>query len=359
MTILTKIKNKVSEIKSDHSFLPLHKLELKIIQMKKLHDFLRIPKTLSLLAILASFTIISCSDDDDPVLMDASFEYAFHNGQTVEAAPYAGLHPANLSAMLQLMELENGGTRITVTLMNTIDGETYRIHAHDGADPFTTPNGTPYSESPNTSIFAQNLDGNDGTASISQDTDMSFDELTSSYEGFFVVHDPLQAINTADISTYVIVGSFAREQTRPSYMEADFSYDFNSGQLVPAFAYSGMHSNTLNASITVSELAGNKSRITVMLDNTIDGETYPTHAHDMADPSTTTNGTPYNETPNSMVFAGGIQGNGSTAGRAMISELSYTEITSNYDGFFVVHDPLQAVNTADPTTYVILGVFAR
>ena len=31
----------------------------------------------------------------------------------------------------------------------------------------------------------------------------------------------------------------------------------------------------------------------------------------------------------------------------------------SYDGFVVVHDPLQAITTVDPTTYVILGVFAR
>lgn len=326
--------------------------------MKNINYSFGFRNILFLFALSTSIFMTSCGDDD-PVLSDASYDYAFHNGQTVSVAPYTGLHPATLSANLQLMELEDGGTRITVTLMNTIDGETYRIHAHDGADPSSTPNGTPYNESPNADILAQNLEGNGGTASVSQDTDMSFNDLTMNYEGFFVVHDPLQAINTADITTYLIVGSFARAQASTSYQSTDFSYDFNTGQLESAFAYSGTHSENLSAWINVTELADNKSRITVMLDNTITGEMYHTHAHDMADSNTTPNGTPYNESPNAMVFVDHIMGNGASAGKSFVSEMSYMDITTSYDGFFVVHDPLQDINTADPTTYVILGLFAR
>ncbi len=326
--------------------------------MKNLNYSFGFRNVLYLFALSTSIFLTSCVDDD-PVLSDASYDYAFHNGQTVSAAPYTGLHPATLNAKLELMELEDGGTRITVTLINTVDGETYRIHAHDGADPSTTPNGTPYIESPNTDIFAQNVEGNGGTASISQETEMSFDDLTTNYEGFFVVHDPLQDLNTIDITTYLIVGSFAREQTIASYQSTDFNYDFNNGQLASEFAYSGTHGTDLNAWINVTEVVNNRSRITIMLDNTIAGEMYHTHAHDMADPSTTPNGTPYNESPNAMVFANHIMGNGASAGKSFISEMSYNEITTNYDGFFVVHDPLQTINTADPTSYVILGVFAR
>jgi hypothetical protein len=86
---------------------------------------------------------------------------------------------------------------------------------------------------------------------------------------------------------------------------------------------------------------------------------YNTHAHDMADAGSTPNGTPYNESPNVNVFAGQIMGNGSTASRSQISSMSYEEITNSYNGFLVVHDPLQPISTIDPTTYVILGVFAR
>lgn len=326
--------------------------------MKNLNYSFGLKNLLILFALSTLVFMTSCSDDD-PMLSEISYEYSFHNGQTVPTAPYTGLHPSDLSASLELMEMENGGTRITVSLMNTLDGETYRIHAHDAADPASTPNGTPYNESPNAGIFAQNLEGNGGTASISQETDMSFEELTTDYAGFFVVHDPLQPINTADITTYLVVGSFARTQASTSFMSAEFNYDFNMGQLNQAFSYSGMHSQDLSARIIVDELADNKSRITVMIDNTMDGELYRTHAHDMADPSSTPNGTPYIETPNSMVFAGGIMGNGTIAGRSSISNMSFEQITMNYDGFFVVHDPLQDLSTTDPTTYVVLGVFAR
>lgn len=138
-----------------------------------------------------------------------------------------------------------------------------------------------------------------------------------------------------------------------------FEYDFNTGQVADAFAYSGDHPSNLSATIEVVELEEGGSEITITLENTIDGETYATHAHDMADAATTPNGTPYNEMPNSDVFAGPITGNGGTASRTQTSTLSFEEITTSYDGFFVVHDPLQPITTVDPTTYVMLGVFAR
>jgi hypothetical protein len=84
------------------------------------------------------------------------------------------------------------------------------MHAHDKADPASTPNGTPYDESPNAGVFATAVAGNGGTASVSGETTMSYTEITSTYEGFFVVHDPLQAVNTADVTTYVVLGDFAR-----------------------------------------------------------------------------------------------------------------------------------------------------
>jgi len=140
---------------------------------------------------------------------------------------------------------------------------------------------------------------------------------------------------------------------------ASFSYDFNSGQIADVFAYIGTHPNSLSATIKVDEKKDGGTDITITLENTIDGETYPTHAHDMADPLTTPNGTPYNETPNSAVFAGAIVGNGGSASLTKTSSMSFEEITTSYDGFFVVHDPLQDITTIDPTTYVMLGVFAR
>ena len=301
----------------------------------------------------------SCGDDDPIALKTTSFDYALHNGQAVPSAAYAGGHPTDLTATMKLDEMENGNTMITVTLNNTISGATYHMHAHDGADAATTPNGTPYNESPNTEIFAQMLQGNGNTVSVSQEASMSYTELTDTYSGFFVIHDPLQAVSTTDITSYLVVGGFARTQDNPDYSSSTFSYDFNTGQLVADFAYEGTHATDLAATIQVDELAENKSRITVRLMNTMDGETYNTHAHDMADAATTPNGTPYIETPNGEVFAGPIDGNGDMAFKTNISSMSYDMITGSYDGFFVVHDPLQTLSTTDPTTYVLLGVFAR
>ncbi len=311
------------------------------------------------IALLALLFLNSCGDDDPFEARTTTFNYQLHNGQAVPSAPYAGLHPNDFSASMLVEENEDGTATISVTLMNTVDGVTYPLHAHDAADPATTPNGTPYIETPNGDVFAQMAAGNGGSVTVSQSTELSYDEVTSDYAGFFVVHDPLQAISTTDISTYLVVGGFAREQASVDYKTSTFNYSFNEGQVAQAFAYTGTHPDNLMATIQVDELADSKSRVTVRLMNTIDGETYPTHAHDMADPATTPNGTPYIETPNSMVFASGITGNGDVAGEAMISNMSYDMITTSYDGFFVVHDPLQPVTTTDPTTYVVLGIFAR
>ena len=315
--------------------------------------------TLAIMLFLA-LGLSSCSDDDVIAPLESSLiEYAFHNGQIVAAAPYAGIHPGDFSASMNLEELANGKTNITITLQNTIDGATYRIHAHDAADAASTPNGTPYTEAPNSTILAQAIDGNGGTVTVSQEAEMSYDELINNYAGFFVVHDPLQAVNTADVSTFLIVSTFARPQTATSFESKTFAYDFNTGQLSAGFVYNGAHTNTLSAQVTIGELADGRARVAVQLMNTMDGEVYGTHAHDAADAASTPNGTPYQEMPNSDVFATAIAGNGGTAGFANISSSSFNELTTNYDGFFVVHDPLQALNTADPTTFIVLGVFAR
>lgn len=310
------------------------------------------------------FSVSSCEKEDEdkdnnPNMKSATYMYEFNNGQVVASAPYDSIHPDNLSAEMMVEEMSNGGSKITITLMNTIDGETYNIHAHDAADPATTPNGTPYNESPNGQVFVQMLEGNGGTASISQETDMSFTELTTTYEGFFVVHDPLQPVDVTDIGTYLVVGSFAREQTATGFESMSYDYDFNTGQIASAFAYAGTHPTDLQARLSVSELANGMSRVQVQIMNSVDGEMYATHAHDKADPATTPNGTPYDENPNTDVMVEMITGNGGTAYGEQFSSKSYAEITGSYEAFFVIHDPLQAITTTDPTTYVILGNFAR
>lgn len=155
---------------------------------------------LSILAILAmGLMFTSCGDD----LESTSYDYAFNDG-------YTGDHATDLEATLTIEELDNGGSMITVELTNTVDGETYPLHAHDAADSAETPNMTPYIEAPNADVFASTITGNGGTASTTVTTTRSFTELTTTYDGFLVVHDPLQDVNTADLSTFLIVSTFAR-----------------------------------------------------------------------------------------------------------------------------------------------------
>lgn len=294
-----------------------------------------------------------------PATQMATYTYEFNNGQVVSSAAYMGSHNDNLYAVMEVEEVSASQTMISVTLHNTVDGEMYMIHAHDAADPTTTPNGTPYNESPNTNMFVQMATGNGGMVTATQTVSMSFADVTTMYEGFFVVHDPLQTISTTDISTYLIVGSFARMQTASNLASSEFSYDFNTGQVDPNYAYSGTHASTLMGTLRVQELADGQSRVSVWLNNTMNGEMYMVHAHDAADPTTTPNGTPYDETPNSGLCALMVSGNGMTAGAAQVSSMSHSDITSMYNGFFVVHDPLQPIDTTDPTTYLLLGAFAQ
>lgn len=325
---------------------------------------------LSLLFIsLLVFGASSCKKEDTPdstdnssevmVTQSMSYAYTLHNGQTVPSAPYKGMHPDDLMANMKVEELSNGKTRISVTLENTLDGKVYMIHAHDAADANSTPNNTPYSESPNSSLFVKMAEGNGGTVTVMQETDMSYSSIINDYNGFFVIHDPLQGMSTVDISTYLIVGAFARTQTASNLKSMVFDYAFNTGQVASSYAYSGSHQNTLSAKLKIQELGNGESRVSVWLMNTLDAKTYMVHAHDKADPSSTPNMTPYQESPNSSVCTLMIKGNGSTAWNNQISTMSYTQLTTMYEGFFVVHDPLQAISTVDPTTYVILGNFAR
>lgn len=311
----------------------------------------------------------SCKKDDDDTTDDTpdtptemkseTYDYNFNNGQLVAGTAYAGTHMDNLTASMMVEETGDNTAKITVTLENTVDGEMYMIHAHDAADPSSTPNGTPYNETPNSAVFTQMLTGNGSSVSVSQTVNMSFDEITTSYEGFFVVHDPLQSISTTDLTTYLVLGTFARAQAAYDLTSEMFNYDFNTGQVAASFAYSGSHASNLGAMIKLQELGSGETRVTVMLNNSIDGEMYMIHSHDFADPTATPNGTPYDETPNGNVCAMMATGNGGMVSVSQKSTLSIAELTTTYEGFFVVHDPLQAITTTDPTTYVILAQFAR
>ena len=161
----------------------------------------------SALLILAVVLFSSCEQNDTPDLQTKTYTYAFNTGQINSAYAYSGSHPNDLTAKLMLEEQADGKTKITVTIMNPQSGQTYATHAHDKADAATTPNTTPYNASPNGAVIAQMI--SNGEASMI--SDKSFSELTTEYEGFFVIHDPLQAINTADPTTYVVLGNFARE----------------------------------------------------------------------------------------------------------------------------------------------------
>ena len=165
-------------------------------------------KSLFLLALIVGFT--SCTETEVPELQSKTFSYAINTGQVAPAYAYSGSHPNSIAAELMLEEMADGTTKVSVTLTGAIDGMTYNIHAHDEADAGTTPNATPYSETPNGNVYASPVVISGGTGTSSQISTMSYEDLTTTYDGFFVIHDPTQAVNTADPTTYVVLGSFAR-----------------------------------------------------------------------------------------------------------------------------------------------------
>lgn len=296
---------------------------------------------------------------DPPPARMMSYDYAFNNGQVGDGTAYIGPHERDLMATMELEETDNG-TDITITMTNTVAGETYMVHAHDAADPATTPNGTPYDESPNSDLLLLMIEGNGGTVSQTFSTEEDFDWIVDDYEGFFVVHDPLQALSTTDLTTYLVVGTFAQDlpSTDAPMRSMSYTYEFNTGQLGDGTAYSGPHNEDLVARLTLTELGDMETMVRVTLTNTVSGEIYPVHAHDAADPATTPNGTPYDESPNHDVLDIGIEGTGSNATASMVSPMSFDQLNSMYEGFLVVHDPLQPLSTIDLSTYLIVSLFA-
>jgi len=166
-----------------------------------------------ILPLMAVFVLTSCKkDNDEPAvaMKSKTFSYEFNTGQVAAGTAYDGTHAKNLTGTIMLEELSSGKTKVTVSLMNTMNGEKYMVHSHDAADAATTPNGTPYNETPNANVLVGMMTGNGGTATYSQESSMSYDALTTQYNGFFVAHDPTQQISTTDLTTYLIVGAFAR-----------------------------------------------------------------------------------------------------------------------------------------------------
>ncbi|MBS9526011.1 hypothetical protein KIH41_10540 [Litoribacter ruber] len=157
--------------------------------------------------------LIACSNDDEPTpqMRMETFDYAFNEGQLVgESTAYMGEHPRDLMASLLVEELPAGNARISITLNNTLAGETYMVHAHDMADPDSTPNGTPYLEAPNANVFVGMPTATGTSVMYEQETSLSYDEVLNSYDGFLVVHDPTQELSTTDLTTYLVLGVFAR-----------------------------------------------------------------------------------------------------------------------------------------------------
>lgn len=158
-------------------------------------------KSLFLLTLVVGF--MSCEKEAE--MQSKTYNYSFNTGQAAAAYAYSGSHPNTIAAELKLDEMADGTTKVSVTLTGANDA-TYMVHAHDVSSTGTLP----YNQTPNGNVYATPIAVTSGTGTSSQISTMSFEALTTTYDGFFVVHDPTQAINTADPTTYVVLGTFAR-----------------------------------------------------------------------------------------------------------------------------------------------------
>ena len=154
-------------------------------------------------------TVVACSKDDDPPAMRSkTYAYAFNTGQVGAGTAYNGTHAKTLTATVRLDEQANNTTKVTVTLTNTVNGQKYPTHVHDGRTP-TAGDPLPYVQTPNAGIFAAEITGNGGTATASNVSTMTYENLTTMYSGFFVVHD-ITIMSTTDLKTYLVVGAFGK-----------------------------------------------------------------------------------------------------------------------------------------------------
>lgn len=169
----------------------------------------------------------SCQHHEAPapteaVLRTATFTYAFNRGQLGNAAAYEGDHPSTMTAVLTIEELSENRCRVKMLLNHAIEGTTYLVHAHDAANPENTPNNTPYTESPNEAVLSLAITGvghSHGrssqrvahiTAKGEHESPFGFNYLTQLYDGFLVVHDPLQPLSTTNLRSFLVVNKFAR-----------------------------------------------------------------------------------------------------------------------------------------------------
>lgn len=160
-------------------------------------------------ALLLAVAIMACDkQESQQSAPTTSFYYPFNTGQSDLNTAYTGDHPNNFRAQMRLAKVDSGGTLVRITFYHTLDGETYAVHAHD-YDPDSTIR-QPYEFAVNTEVFNQNPVGNGDTVEVTQYSPYSPAYLKEEYQGYFIVHDPLQPVQTKKPATFLIAGRFAR-----------------------------------------------------------------------------------------------------------------------------------------------------
>lgn len=141
--------------------------------------------------------------------------------------------------------------------------------------------------------------------------------------------------------------SCSREED-PDMASRNYSFGFNTGAV--GDAYVGTHPKTTAMQVTVEELPGNKTKLLVLLTNTLNGKIYNVHFN-----AATPGGSSLFEASPKYTIA--VTGNGITAAGSVVVTEPYNYITGTWKGYAIVHDPEQTFSVTNFKTFLIIDHF--
>ena len=134
----------------------------------------------------------------------------------------------------------------------------------------------------------------------------------------------------------------------PEMASRNYSFGFNNGAL--GDAYVGTHPKTTAMQVTVEELPGNKTKLLVLVTNTLNGKIYNVHFN-----TATPGGSALFEATPKYTIA--VTGNGITAAGSTIVSDPYNYIINTWKGYAIVHDPEQTFSVTNFKTFLVIDHF--
>jgi hypothetical protein len=134
----------------------------------------------------------------------------------------------------------------------------------------------------------------------------------------------------------------------PEMASKNYSFGFNTGSV--GDAYAGTHPKTTAMQVTVEELPGNKTKLLVLVTNTLNGKIYNVHFN-----TATPGGSSLFEASPKYTIA--VTGNGITGAGSTIVSDPYSYITGTWKGYAIIHDPEQTFSVTNFKTFLVIDHF--